>query len=70
MLHRLLEREVRVVGGEHVVLGGFESGVRGCAGGGSVVAGQGAGGCGGLVRVVAAGGEVDGGVGGAIWGWR
>lgn len=43
--------------------------MRGCAGGGVVVAGRGVGGCGGLVRLVAAGRKVDGSVGGEIWGW-
>lgn len=69
MLHRLLEREVREVGGEHVVLGGVESGVRGCARSSVVVAGRGVGGCGGIVRLAAAGRKVDRGVGGEIWGW-
>ncbi len=69
MLHRLLEREVREVGGRNVVLGGLSQGCAAALVAGLLWRGEGFGGGGGAVWVVAAGGEVDGGVGGAIWGW-
>lgn len=64
MLHRLLEREVRELGAQNVVLGGLS---QGCAA--ALVAGRDVGGGSGVLWVVAAGGEVDGGVRGAICEW-